>query len=87
MPRPDLASEAARRARAVSRASWPVRKTTLRDESDDDLSDSTTPSERLAMMHRLALDAWASSGATRPNYTRAEMPGRVVRRGDGGSGA
>jgi hypothetical protein len=73
--------ELARRQRAAARASWPVRRASLHDETDEDLSDTTTADERLAMMERLALDAWASSGAPWPTYTRGEIPGRVVRRG------
>jgi len=73
-------------ARAGRRASWPIRKLTL-GEDGEDLSDVTTPAERLAMMETLALDAWASAGRPLPTYDRAEMPGRVVRRSHGSSGA
>jgi len=53
----------------------------LGDEPGDDLTDSTTPEERLAMMWPLALDAWASAGRQLPAYNRDEMPGRVLRTG------
>jgi hypothetical protein len=42
---------------------------------------TTTASERLGVMWRLTLDAWAASGKLIPDYTRAETPGRMVRRG------
>ena len=31
------------------------------------------------MMWTLAVDAWSSSGQALPRYTRAQMPGRVIR--------
>jgi hypothetical protein len=74
-----MGDEEARRARAAARADWPVRKVDLRAADDEDLSDTTTAEERLAMMERLALDAWASTGQPFPTYLRAAMPGRVLR--------
>lgn len=73
-------SDEARARRAAARASWAGRIVTLEEEGADDLSGSTTASERLDMMWRLALDAWASAGKPIPDYTRAETPGRVIRR-------
>ena len=66
--------------RAAARASWVGRVCTLEEEGEVDLSHSTTASERLDMMWRLALDAWASAGKPIPDYTRTETPGRVIRR-------
>ncbi|MBX3252161.1 MAG: hypothetical protein KF901_33615 [Myxococcales bacterium] len=66
--------------RAAARASWAGRVCTLEEEGEIDLSHSTTASERLGMMWRLALDAWASAGEPIPDYTRAETPGRMIRR-------
>ncbi len=86
MARSEPTPDEARRARARARASWPIRRTTLDDDADD-LSDTTTADERLAMMAHLARDAWASSGMPWPSYDRADMPGRVVRNGHGRSGA
>ena len=43
----------------------------------------TTPGQRLAMVWALSLDAWVLSGQPFPTYTRAEMPCRMVRRGEG----
>jgi hypothetical protein len=42
----------------------------------------TTPGERLAMVWALSVDAWVLSGKPFPTYTRAEMPCRMVRRGE-----
>ena len=75
------AEEAARRARA--RASWPGLKTTLAEAPGaEDLSASTTPEQRLAMMWELTLGAWSLTGLPLPDYTRATMPGRLVRPGE-----
>lgn len=42
-------------------------------------SDSTL-AERIAAMRVVSESAWAFAGRELPGYTRAEMPGRVVRR-------
>ena len=68
-------------SRRAARSAWPVRVFRLGDEPGDDLTDSTTPEERLAMMWPLALDAWATAGRLLPAYTRDEMPGQVLRTG------
>lgn len=47
--------------RRKQRASWPVRKTTLKEQDDHDL-EGTTPEERVGMMWQLTLDAWAFTG-------------------------
>ena len=70
------------RERRARRASWPIRKTTLADSQVDDLSTSTTASERLAMMWELAVEAWLVSGRTLPDYQRHECPVRMVRAGE-----
>jgi hypothetical protein len=69
--------------RAEERASWPVRRFKLGEEPSEDLRETTTAEQRLAMMWPLALDAWASMGKPLPEYTRDTMPGRIVRRGVG----
>lgn len=73
--------EEARREHRRERASWPIRKYALGEEPDDDLSGSTTAEERLAMMWELARQAWLLSGRPMPEYDRASMPGRVLRKG------
>lgn len=65
--------------RAKSREQWPIRRFALGEEPSEDLSATTTPEERLAMVWRLTLDAWASQGLPLPEYTREQMPGRVIR--------
>jgi hypothetical protein len=66
----------ARAARAAARASWPIASGHAPARACD-----TTPEERLATMWQLAVDAWAASGRALPTYTRADMPGRIVRKG------
>ena len=46
----------------VSERNVQVRKTSLKEETDD--LKNTTPAERWAMMWQLALDAWAFKGET-----------------------
>ena len=75
--RPDTGEAVAARRRA--RAAWPIRVFRLGDEPGDDLSGRTTPEERIDMMWQLAVDAWTAAGYRLPNYTRAQMPCRVVR--------
>jgi len=55
-----------------------VRKYVLGQEPDDDLRDSTTAEERLAMMWPLALEAWSLMGVAIPESDRASMPVRKV---------
>jgi hypothetical protein len=44
------------------RSSYPVRKTTMKEQDDDPDLEHTTAAERLGMMWPLALDAWAFMG-------------------------
>lgn len=64
--------------RAARRASWPVRRLALGEESDD-LSAQTSATERIAMMWPLALEAWRMAGLPIPNYERRDAPTRLVR--------
>ncbi len=74
------AAERAAAERAEARAAWPVRKTTLAEQgADEDLRASTTAEERVAMMWRLAVDAFGEV----PDYPRSEAPGRVIRPASG----
>jgi hypothetical protein len=59
---------------ARDRSAWPVRAYRLGSEPGDDLSGSTTPEERLAMMWPLALEAWELAGRPLPKYERGETP-------------
>jgi hypothetical protein len=68
-----------RKARRRARATWPVARYRLGEEPPDDLSDSTTPSERIAMMWPLAQTAWRLAGKAVPGYDRSNLPGRLWR--------
>jgi hypothetical protein len=70
------AAEERRRARAET----PIVRTTLGEEGRS-AAVPGTPSERVAMVERLTMEAWAMSGRPLPSYARAEAPGRLVRRG------
>ena len=76
--------ETAAQRRREARASTPIRVFRLGEEPGDDLSDCTTPEERIAMMWPLAVDAWTSAGRRLPGYSRDRMPGRVVPHAAGG---
>jgi hypothetical protein len=65
-----------------SRAHWPIRRFSLGEEPGDDLSDITTPSERLAMMWGLAQEGWALAGRSLPIYDRSNIPTRLYRPGE-----
>ena len=58
-------------------------KSTLADAPGaEDLRATTTAEERLAMMWELTLGAWSLTGKPLPDYTRANMPGRIIRPGE-----
>jgi hypothetical protein len=69
-------------ARAIARAKWPVARHHLGDDPGDDLSEVTTPAERIAMMWPLAVEAWRIAGRSIPTYSRSEISGRLFRPGD-----
>lgn len=70
-----------RETRRQRRLRWPVARFRAGEEPTDDLSASTSPAQRIAMMAELAQQAWATAGQPWPSYTRAETPGRLVRAG------
>lgn len=76
-PVPD--QDAERAARAAARGVWPVRCYALGQEPAEDLTATTTPAERIAMVWQLTLDTWALSGMPIPDYPREQSPGRVLR--------
>lgn len=53
----------------------------MRDEELTDPRITSSVDERLAMVATLTRQQWAFAGLEVPTYTRAEMPGRMVRRG------
>jgi hypothetical protein len=71
-------SEARRRA---ARATWPIARFTLGDESADDISTVTTAEGRIAMMWPLAEAAWKLAGRPLPAYDRRSIPVRLSRQG------
>ena len=74
-------SEDPRERRRAARAAWPIVRSRLGEEPSDDLSDVTTPSERVAMMWVLAESAWKMAGRPIPDYTRSNIPARLFRPG------
>lgn len=68
-------------ARRAARQGWGIVRHQLGDEPSDDLSDVTTPAERVAMMRELAETAWRLAGRALPGYERAAIPGRLFRPG------
>jgi hypothetical protein len=67
--------------RRRARERWPVRIYRLGEEPGDDLSESTTPEERLEILAALSKRMWELSGRPLPTYDRAHMPVRIVRQG------
>ena len=65
--------------RRRARAAWPMRRVSLRDEALTDERIPEDPDARVAMVAILTRTQWALSGAELPRYTRAEMPGRLIR--------
>jgi len=63
------------------RSDWPVNVYRLGEEPSEDLSDSTSPEERLVMMWELAERGWLLAGRSFPQYERENTPGRVLRQG------
>ena len=58
-----------------------VRKTTLQEQEDDGIIHNATPSERIAMVWQLTIDAWMFMD---PKSAKSEFQrhvGRVERRG------
>jgi hypothetical protein len=69
-------------ARRRARAQWPITRHDLNASVSDDLSDVTTPAQRIAMMWPLAVEAWRVAGREIPHYARSEAPGRLFRAGE-----
>jgi len=71
----------ARERRRAARATWPITSFRLGEEPPDDLSEVTTPVERIAMMWFLAEAAWKVAGRPVPRYERRSIPARLFRPG------
>jgi hypothetical protein len=72
-------ADEARERRRAGRSTWPIARFRLGEEPPDDLSDVTTPAERIAMMWPLARSAWALAGRPWPVYDRRNLPTRLFR--------
>lgn len=66
--------------RRRARASLPGRVLRLGEEPLTDERDHTTVDERLALVAQLTRELWAFTGEPIPDYTRENMPGKVIRR-------
>ena len=71
----------AQEQRRAARATWPVAGFRLGDEPPDDLSEVTTPAQRITMMWFLAETAWTLAGRPWPRYDRRNIPARLFRPG------
>jgi hypothetical protein len=60
--------------RRKARAQWSIVCFRLGEEPSDDLSETTTPAERIAMMRTLAESAWKLAGRQLPTYDRPQIP-------------
>ena len=58
---------------------WPVCVHQLGQDAGDDLTETTTPEQRLAMVWELTARAWMLTGVAIPTYRRSETPVRVLR--------
>jgi hypothetical protein len=74
-----MSDDDVRLARARARANWPGTLTTLEEQSDAIIVRHGTGAERIAMVWQITLDVWAASGRPMPEYTRENMPGRILR--------
>ena len=75
----NMADEAFEARAARRRATW---KGELRTHHRAGQLEETTVEERIGVMRELAEAGWALLGAPLPTYTRADMPGRVIRPGN-----
>jgi hypothetical protein len=71
----------AENARRIARAQWSIARFRLGEEPDDDLSESTSPAQRIAMMWVLAESAWKMTGRPLPTYERCDIPATYYRPG------
>jgi hypothetical protein len=62
----------------ADRSNLQVRIFPLGGEPAEDLSATTTPSERLAMVAALSDEAWVLTGIPMPNYSREQIPIRRI---------
>lgn len=73
----------ARKARARRRKDWPGSVVRLGQEADGAIILEGTSGDRIRALWRVTADAWASSSRAIPDYTRENIPGRIIRASDG----
>jgi hypothetical protein len=71
----------AKAQRRAARATWPIASFRLGEEPPEDLSEVTTPAQRIAIMWFLAETAWKIAGRPWPRYERRTIPARLFRPG------
>ena len=57
----------------------PARILSLHQQTDENLSDSTTAAERVGMVATLSRSMWEIMGRPVPSYPRSETPTRIIR--------
>lgn len=65
--------------RAKARASWPVRKTTLEEETDVPVSMDAQTAWRAVL--ELTRETFATAGALPPRLPRSQWPSTIIRPG------
>ena len=73
-----VSENAAREARRLARAAWPVRRYPVGDEPPDDVA-HLTPDERVSLVWDATCAAWSHTGRPFPDVPRSEWPGTVTR--------
>ena len=68
-------------ARRRARQEWPIAVVKL-EQTDDDLSEVTTLSARIASMWPLAVEAYTLAGRAIPTYERRNAPSKVFQPGE-----
>lgn len=63
--------------RRAARAHWPIASFRVGEEPPDDISQMTTPGQRIAMAWFLAETAWKLAGRPWPRYDRRSIPARL----------
>jgi hypothetical protein len=76
-----MATDPREAQRRAARATWPIASFRLGEEPPEDLSEVTTPAQRIAMMWFLAETAWKIAGRPWPRYERRTIPARLFRPG------
>ena len=68
--------------RRRQRANWPIRKFALGEEPLVDSREDLSAEQRIMLTWRLSAEACNLAGLPKPHYSRATMPGVMVRADD-----